>query len=54
MNNNAQIEQSDSPILIKIINDVLSRGNDVEIKQSKNGIKILEISKKLRIEITKK
>lgn len=54
MSNNAQIEQSDSPILIKIINDVLSRGNDVEIKQSKNGIKILEISKKLRIEITKK
>lgn len=54
MSNVVQIEQSDSPILIKIINEVLSRGNDVEIKQSKNGIKVLEISKKVRIEIQKK
>lgn len=37
--------------LLKAIIDILGRGNDVEIKQSKHGIKVLEISRKVRMEI---
>lgn len=37
--------------LLKVIIDILERGNDAEIKQSKHGIKVLEISKKVRMEI---
>lgn len=53
-NNTITIEQDDGAMLIKIISEILSRGNDAEIKQSKNGIKVLEVGKKLRVEINNK
>lgn len=46
-----QISPQENERLLKIIIDILERGNDAEIKQSKNGIKVLEISKKVRMEV---
>lgn len=46
-----QISPRGNERLLKVIIDILERGNDAEIKQSKNGIKVLEISKKVRMEI---
>lgn len=46
-----QISPRENKRLLKVIIDILERGNDAEIKQSKNGIKVLEISKKVRMEI---
>lgn len=37
--------------LFKAIIEILERGNDAEIKQSKHGIKVVEISKKVLMEI---
>lgn len=37
--------------LFKAVIDILERGNDAEIKQSKHGIKVVEISKKVLMEI---
>ena len=31
----------------KIIADILARGNDVEVRKTKDGYKILEVSKKV-------
>lgn len=45
------LERKDTEMLFKVISDILERGNDAEIKNSKNGIKVLEISKKIRVEI---
>lgn len=46
-----QISSQENERLLKVIIDILERGNDAEIKQFKNGIKVLEISKKVRMEI---
>lgn len=46
-----QISPQENERLLKVIIAILERGNDAEIKQSKNGIKVLEISKKVRMEI---
>nr|DAI85899.1 MAG TPA: hypothetical protein [Caudoviricetes sp.] len=37
--------------LFKAVINILQRGNDAEIKQSKHGIKVVEISKKVCMEI---
>lgn len=47
-----KLEPQDADMLFKVIFDILERGNDAEIKQSENGIKVLEISKTVRVEIT--
>lgn len=39
--------------ILSIINNVIAKGNDIEIRKSKDGIKILEVSKKLITEIYK-
>ena len=54
MSNNPinKLNAQDSEMLFKVIFDILERGNDAEVKQTKNGIKVLEISKKIRVEIT--
>lgn len=46
-----QISPQENERLLKVIIDILERGNDAEIKQSKHGIKVVEISKKVLMEI---
>ena len=46
-----QISPRENERLLKVIIDILERGNDAEIKQSKHGIKVVEISKKVLMEI---
>lgn len=33
---------------VKIIEEILNRGNTAEVKKTKNGILILEVSKKIK------
>lgn len=46
-----QISPRENERLLKVIIDILEHGNDAEIKQSKHGIKVVEISKKVLMEI---
>ena len=44
----------DSAEIAKIIEDIIKRGNDVEIKSCKNGYKILEVKRKVVVTIENK
>lgn len=39
--------------LIKAVEEILNRGNTAQIQNSKDGIKVLEVAKKIRAVITK-
>lgn len=52
MNKSLNLFQSkEKDCFFKAVIDILERGNDAEIKQSKHGIKVVEISKKVLMEI---
>lgn len=46
-----KLSAQEPEMLFKAVIDILERGNDAEIKQSKHGIKVVEISKKVLMEI---
>ena len=51
---NAQISAVDSNgLLAKTLNEIAKRGNDAEVRTCKEGIKILEVTKRVAIIIPK-
>ncbi len=54
MAENLSKSQSDTKPLDDIIAEITARGNDVEVRHSKNGVRVYEVSKKLVSEIPSK
>ena len=50
---NAQISADYNGLLAKTIAEITKRGNDAEIRTCKDGVKILEVSKRVAVIIPK-
>ena len=50
---NAQISVGNNDLLARTIAEITKRGNDAEIRTCKEGVKILEVSKRVAIIIPK-